>query len=133
VNLIISWPTENGEVLVWGCGHAGRLGLGDAEDCFYPTRVFLEQGGTQPHVTHVSCGYKHTAVCADGDVYIWGLTDNSRLGLEKGHDREVKQPQLLGALSATSSMLAVQCGANHSLGLTGTVASRSNSQEVSVL
>lgn len=139
--------TSNGMVLTWGCGQAGRLGHGNTDDCLVPALVVLNPNA-DPHATgqaqrfqrpttvcSVSCGYKHTAVCCEnGDTYIWGLSDNGRLGLGTGVPRELSVPQLLSSSAEQPpptpgteqsfsqlnclngrKLVGLACGTNHTL------------------
>lgn len=65
---------------MWGRGKDGRLGNGDADGRFFPTRVAAPLASVA--VRHVAVGMRHTvAVTRDGAVYAWG----------KGKDWQVRR------------------------------------------
>ncbi|EKX36205.1 hypothetical protein GUITHDRAFT_45118, partial [Guillardia theta CCMP2712] len=61
--------TANGDILVWGAGADGQLGLGEGvTSALEPTRV-----SGLPRMRTVACGSMHTvAVSEDGEVFCWG-------------------------------------------------------------
>lgn len=64
----------------WGAGHYGQLGVGGTDPVLAPARVGELDG---KRVVGVDCGANHSgAVCADGNMFMWGNPSNARLGLE---------------------------------------------------
>eukprot|EP01062_Namystynia_karyoxenos_P025291 TRINITY_DN19927_c0_g1_i1.p1 TRINITY_DN19927_c0_g1~~TRINITY_DN19927_c0_g1_i1.p1 ORF type:complete len:570 (+),score=154.29 TRINITY_DN19927_c0_g1_i1:126-1835(+) len=105
--------TEQGELYSWGVGFQGRLGHGDKEPCFIPTRV---RGQLESqHVVDVSCGSFHTvALTQDGRVYCWGDNANGQCGSSALPD-SVTLPHLATALSLVGGGVArsISCGRQH--------------------
>ena len=61
--------SSNGEVFTWGSGNWGRLGHGDQNHRFVPTKVEIPGG---ERIVKVSCGDYHTAaVTASGKLFTW--------------------------------------------------------------
>lgn len=82
--------TAAGEVLVWGRGEYGRLGLGDktGSSKLRPTKVTGLEGY---RVVEASCGGTHTMVVTDdGRAFIWGRGAFGRLGT--GNERDFYSP-----------------------------------------
>jgi len=66
------------EVLVWGSGFKGKLGLGDDQNRLTPTSVPVLK---RKKVAHIACGSFHTVVATEtGDVYTWGIGERGQLG-----------------------------------------------------
>ena len=64
--------TDAGDLLMCGCGEAGRLGLGDEDDRTTPTLVARAVFDGEA-VLMVACGYAHTAAVTEGGgVYTFG-------------------------------------------------------------
>ena len=72
--------TEDGDLMVWGDGFCGQLGLGDKRPQLEP--VLVEKGGLEDEcVLTVSCGARHTlAVTEEGEVWSFGLGHFGVLG-----------------------------------------------------
>ena len=106
--------TGRGEVWVWGSNTEGQLGLGEEseETVYSPTLLPLTAG-----VTHLSCGYYHSALVTDqGKLLTFGEADGGKLGLgETGEGGDTDSPQLV---NIPDPVVSVECGASHTLALT---------------
>lgn len=105
--------TETGELFTWGVGYQGRLGHGDKEACFAPTRVVGELEGRQ--VIDVACGSFHTvALTADGGVFCWGDNANGQCG-SATLPEAVTKPHWVTTLNVVGggTARAVSCGRQH--------------------
>jgi len=70
----------DGSLHTWGSGRDGRLGHGDMEVRWRPTRLGKELFAGSPAV-HVACGHKHTVlITAAGRVWTCGSGEHGRLG-----------------------------------------------------
>lgn len=68
---------DDGGVMCWGGGGAGRLGTGDVLGKRVPVMVTSLKGGQKT----ISAGFKHTcAAQANDQVFCWGLGAGGRLG-----------------------------------------------------
>ena len=103
------------EVYVWGCSKNGRLGLGDDDDRDTPELLELPDG---PHTVRsvVFGAYHSAAITEDGEVYVWGCSDNDRLGLGDECDRYT--PELLELPDGPHTVRSVVFGAYHSAAIT---------------
>lgn len=92
--------TVSGQLYAWGKNTKTRLGghidnpHPDDESCLLPTMIFVDMVATK-----AACGAAHScALSKTGEVFLWGMTANGRLGL--GYDPEdirkivVEQPEL---------------------------------------
>ena len=97
--------TSDGELHTFGMGALGRLGHGDEENKFVPTRVDKLMG---KRVVQVSCGKQHTAVVtSEGDVFTFGAGFLGKLG-HGGEDSEWV-PRRVDALVG-KRVVQVSCG-----------------------
>jgi len=61
-------PTKEVVLYSWGSGWGGKLGHGNLDNYFAPTRV-----DTSVRFKQISCGYNHSAgISTRGKIYIWG-------------------------------------------------------------
>jgi alpha-tubulin suppressor-like RCC1 family protein len=66
------------DVLVWGSGFKGKLGLGDDQNRLTPTPIPALK---RKHIRDIACGSFHTiAVTETGDVFSWGIGERGQLG-----------------------------------------------------
>jgi len=74
--------TEDGELLAWGDGQHGELGLGAVLHQHQPARVGGLELFANQRIRQVAAGYRHLAVVAeDGAVYTCGDGFAGQLGL----------------------------------------------------
>lgn len=80
--------TVSGQLYAWGKNTKGRLGghinnpHPDDDTCLLPTMIFVDMVATK-----AACGAAHScALSKTGEVFLWGMTANGRLGL--GYDPE---------------------------------------------
>ncbi|XP_074645668.1 uncharacterized protein LOC141901958 isoform X2 [Tubulanus polymorphus] len=80
------------------------------------------EGGHQYtiHTQPIACGYSHSALITNGDLFMWGCTDNGRLGHGNITQRyswhppcRVETLHMMGI-----KVLSVSCGNQHTLALT---------------
>eukprot|EP00796_Vickermania_ingenoplastis_P004861 gene4861-3482_t len=131
---------------VLGCGHDGRLGLGDplqhnavlSTDRVTLVPFFLDTLVSMgDSIRSVHCGGYHTIVLtASGALYGWGLHEDGQLGFGKARgkdfyssptrmaffdalfDQEVRGRTTEGLAERSQFILDVSCGAAHSMVLT---------------
>ncbi|KZV38592.1 hypothetical protein F511_09343 [Dorcoceras hygrometricum] len=101
-------------VCSWGRGEDGQLGLGDAEDRFYPTQVSALDG---QEIVSVACGADHTTAYSEStsQVFSWGWGDFGRLG--HGDSSDFFSPQPIKALHGLQ-IKQIACGDSHCLAVT---------------
>lgn len=119
----------NGEIMVWGSGKNGKLGLGYKQNINLPTVLTLQPKGLK--IAHISCGSQHVLALGhqgeQSSVYSWGENSFGQLGSGDTNDcvfpRKVdlfqsKHIRSLACgkfssffLSATGQVWA--CGSNH--------------------
>lgn len=105
--------TNKGQVFIWGTGGTvgtvsnGRLSISPQPLETIPSAVAVKD---------ISCGLGHTLfLSTTGQVWAWGNGGNGRCGLGDVFDRT--EACLLTSLSF-EKVVALQCGASHSLALT---------------
>eukprot|EP01031_Cornospumella_fuschlensis_P031544 gene31544-38125_t len=105
--------TSKGQVFIWGTGGTvgavtnGRLSISPQPLETIPSTVVVKD---------ISCGLGHTLfLSTTGQVWAWGNGGNGRCGLGDVFDRT--EACLLSSL-AFEKIVALQCGASHSLALT---------------
>ncbi|KAG3118656.1 hypothetical protein PI124_g4101 [Phytophthora idaei] len=109
----------NGDVLTWGNGSLGQLGLGKTRSRSVPTRVrVLQDAG----VTQLSFGEWHSmALCQDGTLYAWGFGEEGQLGLPDEDLEPTRRvallPVVVHALSGTGATM-VSSGGSHTFVVT---------------
>jgi alpha-tubulin suppressor-like RCC1 family protein len=80
--------TEDGELLAWGEGGHGHLGLGAVLHQQQPARAGGPETFDNQRVRLAAAGFCHLAVVAeDGAVYTCGDGGNGQLGLGDGQPR----------------------------------------------
>ncbi|KAG5408213.1 hypothetical protein IGI04_004532 [Brassica rapa subsp. trilocularis] len=112
--------TRSGELYTWGSNENGCLGTESTYVSHSPVRVegpFLEST-----VTHVSCGWKHTAAISDNKVFTWGWggshgtfsDDGHSSGGQLGHGSDVDYaiPAMVN-LGKNVRAVHISCGFNH--------------------
>lgn len=112
--------TRGGELYTWGSNENGCLGTESTYVSHSPVRVegpFLEST-----VTHVSCGWKHTAAISDNKVFTWGWggshgtfsDDGHSSGGQLGHGSDVDYaiPAMVN-LGKNVRAVHISCGFNH--------------------
>jgi len=105
--------TADGQVLAWGSGEHGRLGLGTTADHGVPTPVL----GLRTAAA-VSAGASHTLCLTDaGEVLAWGRGEDGAVGLAERADVATPTRVHLG-LPAGERAAAVAAGYTHSLAVT---------------
>eukprot|EP00736_Rhodelphis_marinus_P011154 Rmarinus@m.27727 len=82
---------ETNQVMAWGEGAYGKLGLADEWNRAYPTLIPALDG---IRITKVACGSDHTIALAEkGDLFVWGHNTYGQLGT--GIFEDVPTPQKL--------------------------------------
>jgi len=110
--------TEDGELLAWGDGQHGELGLGAVLHQHQPARVGGLELFANQRIRQVAAGYRHLAVVAeDGAVYTCGDGFAGQLGLGNRQPRRqlTRVPQ---AVFAGSRVVVVSCGRWHTMAVT---------------
>eukprot|EP00727_Mastigamoeba_balamuthi_P005924 m51a1_g1951 hypothetical protein (908) ;mRNA; f:1008840-1012620 len=106
--------TEAGEVVAWGTGAAGQLGLEALSAAHVPQAV---AGLLHVHVVAVACGDAHSAALSDtGVVFAWGRGDRGQLGSGVPADSAV--PVVAGN-GAAPAFERVVCGPDNTFAITG--------------
>ena len=81
----------NNELYTWGVGSWGRLGLGDQESRYIPTKVSFNHDQEEEEdiqISSVVCGSCHTIVLTNKNkVYGFGWNKNGRLGIGREYSR----------------------------------------------
>eukprot|EP01129_Flabellula_baltica_P017582 TRINITY_DN9786_c0_g1_i2.p1 TRINITY_DN9786_c0_g1~~TRINITY_DN9786_c0_g1_i2.p1 ORF type:complete len:773 (+),score=119.04 TRINITY_DN9786_c0_g1_i2:17-2335(+) len=99
--------SHSGEVFVWGRNNYGQLGLGHKTDFSTPVKNDILSNMV---IDSLQCGYNHSILNSDGEVYAWGRGDYGRLGL--GDTNSCDVPTRIEELSD----VVIACGgAFHSL------------------
>lgn len=112
--------TNSGELYTWGSNENGCLGIGSSDVIHLPQKVqgpFLKSS-----VSHVSCGWKHTAAISEGRVFTWGWGGSNGTFSEVGHsssgqlghgsDVDYINPTRV-CFGEDVKALQVSCGFNH--------------------
>ncbi|MPC55735.1 RCC1 domain-containing protein 1 [Portunus trituberculatus] len=70
--------TAAGDIITWGSGMRGQLGIGELCQAEMPVPVESLQGVP---ITTIACGAWHcTALSETGDLYVWGWNESGQLG-----------------------------------------------------
>ncbi|OII76156.1 regulator of chromosome condensation family protein [Cryptosporidium andersoni] len=109
--------THSGELIVWGYGGCGQLGLGDLKDVVIPKIITSIK-----NVINVSCSDRHSAaVLEDGRLYTWGCNKSGKLGIGSLNvnlnNNIICTPQLVEKL-LNEKVIKVSCGSFHTACLT---------------
>jgi alpha-tubulin suppressor-like RCC1 family protein len=110
--------TEDGELLAWGDGRDGHLGLDAVLHQQQPARAGGPELFGNQRIRLAAAGDRHLAVVAeDGAVYTCGVGGNGQLGLgdEQPRRRLTRVPQ---ALFAGSRVVMISCGDTHTMAVT---------------
>ena len=100
--------THSGEVLTWGGGDAGQLGLGSKGNMATPQSITALQG---KRIAHISCGFKHMcAVTREGKLYCWGNGLQGQLG--RGMNANQSSPCVIDVL-VNVPIVSAACGKYH--------------------
>jgi len=105
--------SADGGLYSWGLNDRGQLGAGDTSSRRTPCRV---EALSQP-CSAVACGYEHTAaLTSESDLFTFGSSEYGACGC--GDASLVLLPRLVQMPRADRRVLAVACGAHHTLALT---------------
>jgi alpha-tubulin suppressor-like RCC1 family protein len=90
--------TSQGEVLAWGYGESGQLGLGVIQSQETPCIVFF---GKDRKIRKVYAGYSHSmAITASHEVYVWGDGKKGQTcQINSNEGNYVDQPRAIDELS----------------------------------
>jgi len=102
--------TDEGELYCFGNNDCGQLGTGDTDlrngPCLVST--ISDKG-----VVAFSCGGSHTlALTVDDMLYIWGMAQGGRLGIESSEENVLIPTELKGI---TGTVTKMECGGGHSM------------------
>ena len=100
--LVLDW---NGDVWAFGSNQFSQLGLQDARNQLYPTKVEALR-----NIVSMACGCYHSA-CVDKDGYLWTFGGNENGESGRGTDCSKLPQQIPNVSNATS----VQCGHYHTM------------------
>ena len=101
----------SGEVLTWGLGDHGQLGLGEVSRVLVPT-IVNETSNVANSVHAVSCGAYHClCVTYKGRILAWGAGGFGQLG--NGRTADAYRPQVLPDWVGSSCQ--IYCGPFHNL------------------
>jgi alpha-tubulin suppressor-like RCC1 family protein len=105
--------TQTGEVLSWGRGKYGRLGLGSDQAQMHPQLITALSGRG---IRQICCGYYHSmAITMMGDLFVWGCNNYSQLGT--GNVAPLRLPTQL-QFENNARFVQVAAGGFHSFVLT---------------
>tara|TARA_B110001452_G_scaffold11041_1_gene9183 strand:+ start:3615 stop:8069 length:4455 start_codon:yes stop_codon:yes gene_type:complete len=80
------------EVLAWGSGWKGKLGLADDTNRLVPTPI---PSLKRKHLQQIICGSFHTiALSEGGDIFTWGIGERGQLGHGDLENRKTPTPVL---------------------------------------
>ncbi|MQL86305.1 hypothetical protein Taro_018835, partial [Colocasia esculenta] len=112
--------TSDGQLYTWGSNENGCLGLGFTDMVVTPERV--ENTFMKFPISEVSCGWKHTAAIAGGNLLTWGwggangtfFEDGLSSGGQLGHGTDLDSCQpIFVNIGKNIRALQVSCGFNH--------------------
>eukprot|EP00742_Colponemidia_sp_Colp-10_P002210 GILJ01002363.1.p1 GENE.GILJ01002363.1~~GILJ01002363.1.p1 ORF type:complete len:646 (-),score=71.18 GILJ01002363.1:240-2123(-) len=107
------------DVYLWGSNEFGQIAAMDDMDRSIPYLTELLLG---KDVRTVAMGNAHTAVALDtGQVYAWGCTGASRLGVDKteaSQDEMIFEPRLVLGFPASRRVQKISCGDYHTVAVT---------------
>ena len=107
---------DNGEIVVFGKGDCGQLGLGVGESCT-PVPRLIRGSLHGKFVKQVACSDFHCAAITDsGSLFTWGRGQHGRLG--HGVIEDEPAPRLVEGLVG-SPVSIVSCGEYHTLAAFG--------------
>ena len=108
--------TEAGDLLMYGIGWDGRLGLGDEDTRRLPRLVPRAEFDGEA-VLMVACGHEHTAVVTEsGGVYTFGNGDHGKLG--HGDEETQLAPRRVPAAGFNGERIVmVAAGVSHTVAL----------------
>ena len=102
---------SQGRIWSWGDGDHGKLGHGDTEQQKIPKIIdFLKF----KKVTHISCGFTHSACIADGKLFTWG--EKTWTGHSSSSDITI--PTLVDIIDNNDNNInvsLVECGELHTI------------------
>eukprot|EP00967_Tisochrysis_lutea_P043386 scaffold52416_cov33-Tisochrysis_lutea.AAC.2 len=102
--------TAQGQLLAWGEGLRGRLGLGTDETKHVPTPVKSMEG---KRIVAMAAGGLHSCVVTDdGSVYSWGIGVHGQTG--HGNGSCVSIPKKIEGLSG-AKIVSIAAGAIHTI------------------
>ena len=101
--------TKEGEIMAWGRGVFGQLGLGSNQS--YSSPQPIEFLGSQI-ITSIACGWQHTmALTQTGQVFSWGYGEDGQLG--HGNINDSLIPKLIESI-ADRNVSQIAWGHSHS-------------------
>ena len=81
---------------------------------YYPKDIIQIINGMYYNLFRIilKCGYNHSIMLCDNQVYVWGANGYGQLGL--GHNNDVNSPQKLNL----DNIIKISCGLYHSMAIT---------------
>jgi alpha-tubulin suppressor-like RCC1 family protein len=109
---------------MWGANANGQIGNNTLSDLQIPTQISSYGSIVSKNITFIACGESHT-ICLDSTGYLhaWGKNNYGQLGNNSLVKSQIPiQISTFGSL-ASKNMIAIKCGALHSIALdtTGSV------------
>ncbi|MBN3299503.1 RPGR regulator, partial [Amia calva] len=97
---------------MWGDNSEGQIGLAKENSVSVPREVKVGKP-----VAAMSCGYYHSAlVTVDGELFMFGESDNGKLGLPPKQMTNTRVPQPVRGIPGRVTQVA--CGGGHTVALT---------------
>jgi alpha-tubulin suppressor-like RCC1 family protein len=112
--------TDKGEVLAWGRGHAGAMGIGDATwaNQQEPVKVKLPPDTT---ATAIAAGeYYSMALTTEGKVLTWGANEYLQLGVTGKAASVYSDVPVYASIPEGTTITAIAAGWHSSLAVTST-------------
>jgi alpha-tubulin suppressor-like RCC1 family protein len=114
--------TSDGKAYGWGYNGYGSVGDGTTVDRFVPVAVDTSGALAGKSVSAVSAGPSFSlALTSEGDVFAWGLNNNSQLGngSQDFVPHAVPQAAVMGGELLGKKVTSIEAASNHALALTG--------------
>eukprot|EP01119_Soliformovum_irregulare_P008130 TRINITY_DN2102_c1_g1_i11.p1 TRINITY_DN2102_c1_g1~~TRINITY_DN2102_c1_g1_i11.p1 ORF type:complete len:294 (-),score=65.12 TRINITY_DN2102_c1_g1_i11:386-1267(-) len=102
--------SEDGDVMSWGMGSKGQLGMGNIQECTLPVKIAMPD-----RIMHIAAGDEFSLAMSGDHVYSWGDNGSGQAGMGIDAPQVISVP---GQIEGLKPGIKICAGYHHALLLT---------------